>query len=323
MSTARAQITGFVFLLLAAPLSAAGHEQIDKRGSTVATLQIDKTTLPLSGRLQVTLTIEGLVPLEVELPGSVASPKELWLEQAAGPPETAALPNQRQRWRQRFRLEPLGTKEMPLQIAPLRFRAARADVWQELAWKPVTIQVTTTVEEPSVKAMRDITPIEPVPPTESPPYALVAGAVAAVVLLLLLLRITLRRRPRPIPELSASEWAARELDCIDALDLPTEHEVERFHVLVSDVLRQYVERRFGLPATGQTTTEFLERVRGSTLLAAHQQEALREFLRQCDLAKFARAEFSPFECKALARIARDFIRQTTPAPDQSELAARD
>jgi hypothetical protein len=78
-------------------------------------------------------------------------------------------------------------------------------------------------------------------------------------------------------------------------------------------LRQYIERRFHQPATGQTTAEFLEGLRGSTLLAVHQQEALHDFLKQCDLAKFARAEFTPFECKALMRMARDFIRQTTPA----------
>ena len=63
---------------------------------------------------------------------------------------------------------------------------------------------------------------------------------------------------------------------------------------MSGVLRHYLEKRFGLPATEQTTTEFLDGLRRSTLLTAEQQEALRAFLGQCDLAKFARAEFTNF-----------------------------
>jgi hypothetical protein len=306
---------GFLLLGVASPLFADGHEETGKHGTTVVTLRLDSTTVPLSGHINLTFVVEGPAPLNVELPEPLTEPKDLWSRRELMPVRTAALPEKRMRWTRTVRLEPLSHQEIPLQIGPLRFRAGPSESWSEQTWKPITVRVTTSVEEASLKAVRDITPIEQLPePPDWRPSGIVLGSVGAAIALAAFLVWKLRRPPVPPPEPTPQEWALKELARIDALDLPAAQEVERFHVLVSDVLRQFLERRFGLHVTEQTTPEFLADLRRSALLAPEQQELLREFLRQCDLAKFARAEFTPVECQALLGTARDFIQQRVKQP---------
>src|SRR5262249_20238867 len=99
-------------------------------------------------------------------------------------------------------------------------------------------------------------------------------------------------------------------------DLTIPGAAERYHTLLSDVVRGYLEKRFEVLASRQTTPEFLEAMRGSPQLTAPQQDLLREFLRRCDLAKFARANPSPEECRAAAAMARDFVEQTAAVAEK-------
>jgi hypothetical protein len=88
-------------------------------------------------------------------------------------------------------------------------------------------------------------------------------------------------------------------------------EARAFSVAVSDIVRGYVEERFNVHATQRTTAEFLHDCLtqvGSTL-QAHEQ-SLSEFLRFCDLAKFARWSLSGEEMQALLASARHFVEST-------------
>lgn len=265
-------------------------------------------TIPLSGTAAVTVTVEGAAPLEVECPDAFLGPADVWAVVKAGEPEVTKLSRDRERWRRTFQVEPRTTGTVALQVAPFRYRTAKAEDWREYTCPSIKIQVTTSVEEPSLKALRDITGVEPVPPAPDgrPTVAIAVGAV--VVACLLVFTFRRRRAPAPRSEPTPAEWAQHELDQVAGLDLLAAGAVERFHVRVSQVLRQYLERRFGLKATEQTTPEFLDGLRGSALLGAEQQQLLGDFLRQCDLAKFARAEYSPAECAALMDTARAFVQ---------------
>jgi hypothetical protein len=107
-------------------------------------------------------------------------------------------------------------------------------------------------------------------------------------------------------------WALAELDRIDGLGLPEAGDVERYHTLLSDVVRGYLERRYRLPASRQTTPEFLKAVAAAGLLTPARQAVLGGFLERCDLAKFARAGYSADECRAAAAMARELVEQSAP-----------
>src|SRR5207302_8908015 len=141
--------------------------------------------------------------------------------------------------------------------------------------------------------------------------------LAAAVGLLIALGLAVwawRRRRRRAASLSPEDWARQEIDRLVALDLPGRGATRRFHALLSNVLRRYLERRFLIPARRQTTPEFLRVASHDTLFTADQQQFLRDVLERCDLAKFAGAEPNAADCAALAERTRAFVSQTaTPS----------
>jgi hypothetical protein len=280
-------------------------------------LQDGRVEVRLSNFLHVILEVEGPATLQVEKP-AVLTQSKFWKVHEASGPEVFDLPDKRVRWRETITLEPLNQGMLPLQIAPLRYRldAGRSD-WQTANWKEATIRVSTSVGRVDPKEARDITGPEAIAEAKSPWTAVLRwSGVALIVLAALLGALEIKRRlAPPKPELAPHEWAAQELDRLERLGLPQHGQAERFHTLVSDTIRRYLELRFRLRAPRQTTAEFLEAMRQAPQLNGDQRGLLRGFLERCDLAKFARAEYSTQECQATADMARTFVEQTKPAPE--------
>jgi hypothetical protein len=189
------------------------------------------------------------------------------------------------------------------------------------------VRVTTEVASADVKEIRDITGPEPVPPAPSLLGVLRWVGLGVLCVALLLGGWEVRRRfAPPRPEQAPHEWATRELDRIEALALPQSGHAERFHILVSDTVRRYIELRFDLHAPSQTTAEFLEATKNAPQLTPAQQSLLRDFLERCDLAKFARAEYSVPECASALAMARTFVHETARAqvlPEPALLPGQD
>jgi hypothetical protein len=87
-----------------------------------------------------------------------------------------------------------------------------------------------------------------------------------------------------------------------------------FCILVSDTARLYLEERFNFRAPERTTEEFLYELQATDLLVAGQKDSLGEFLRRCDLVKFAKYEPSEVELRDLHGSAVRLVEETEPAP---------
>jgi hypothetical protein len=335
---------GFLFALAAliwcAPLRAGEYVQTQGAGTlrlepdnpkirqtdTLFKAENDLVEARLSVKLLLTLSIEGAAPLKIDggtLAEQVQSLEKsgLWIScEPAGPETHTAIGNGRERWEAAVRLSPKPPRENTIELLPqpVEYAEGPAAKRGKVQWQAVKLRITTDVASLDVKKeMRDITPPENPPPpppswTRWLPWAGIAVAVVGLVAGGWGLR---RRFATPAPPPAPHEWAARELDRIDALRLPEAGEVERYHTLISDVVRAYLERRFSLPASQQTTAEFLETMRRSPQLTPAQQGLLRDFLERCDMAKFARAAPSPEECQAVGGMARSFVQETTPRPE--------
>jgi len=96
----------------------------------------------------------------------------------------------------------------------------------------------------------------------------------------------------------------------DALGLI--HDAERFCTEVSLVVRVYLEGRFSLQAPDRTTEEFLFELQSSNRLVDDHKELLREFLGECDMVKFARAEPPETELRRLHESASRLVGETQP-----------
>ncbi len=79
---------------------------------------------------------------------------------------------------------------------------------------------------------------------------------------------------------------------------------------LSDILRSYLEKAFGLGTAAMTTEEFLCKAESSPVIPDSHKTALRDFLRYCDQVKFAGHESSPEEREHSFQIAQTIIALT-------------
>ena len=318
-SIAKAWLAVAVGVTAAALVFAGETEQVQKRSGIVARLQVDRSEVALSGEIVVTISVEGPASLEIaSIPAVTTSPA--WRARRASPPATRPADGGRLHWQQTFILEPLQVKEVPLPIARIRFRSGPDAEWQEMAWKPFPIQVTTEIMSADLSELRDPTGVEHLPTGSAGPrlwpWLLTAGSVVLGGLALAGWWY-FRRRPAAAQPTPPHEWALRELARLEDPCQPANGDVERYHALISDVVRRYLELRFAVRAPEQTTHEFLESLQRSSPVPPTEQELLKELFQRCDLAKFARASFTTDECQAVRQMAVSFIRETSEKPVRS------
>ena len=111
--------------------------------------------------------------------------------------------------------------------------------------------------------------------------------------------------PPSAPHVVAWERLQRALDLI--------HEAEWFCIEVSHIIRVYLEERFSLHAPDRTTEEFLLELQSSRHLAGEQKQLLANFLSECDMVKFARAEPPEQELRSLHETASRLVGETQPS----------
>ena len=152
------------------------------------------------------------------------------------------------------------------------------------------------------------------PPKETGKELLIwilAGLLILAVIVLIVLKFMKRKKTRIVPPWEKALTAIRELaEKVRAGTAPPENSIAR----LTDIVREYMERRFRLRAERQTTAEFMNDLeRGKGDLTERHRDFLREFLTAADLVKFAKvpADRSLFE--NAAGKAEELIRETTPA----------
>ena len=111
--------------------------------------------------------------------------------------------------------------------------------------------------------------------------------------------------PPPPPHVVAWERLQRALDLI--------HEAEWFCIEVSHIIRVYLEERFSLHAPDRTTEEFLLELQSSRRLAGDHKQLIANFLSECDMVKFAKAEPPEQELRSLHEAASRLVGETQPS----------
>lgn len=110
--------------------------------------------------------------------------------------------------------------------------------------------------------------------------------------------------PRPPHELAYEAFRSLEVE-----RLPDRGEIKTFHIRASDIVRAYVEGRFGVDALEMTTGEVLDDLRGHEV----DEEALLDFrrlLERCDLVKFAKDRPVLERCREVIPLGRSLVDRT-------------
>ena len=108
------------------------------------------------------------------------------------------------------------------------------------------------------------------------------------------------------------EAALAALESLLAENLLADGDFKGFYLRLSDIVRHYIEERFGLRAPEQTTEEFLAALASSAKVRVDHKALLRGFLEQADIVKFAKHVPPAREVSGAVDAARQFIRQTEP-----------
>ena len=309
-----------------APAKDAGKpiEQVARLGPVTATVRLERSNLSLDDLIPLTVSAEAVDGIDVRMPDLVKTPGRFAVQDQdrVGPVRVA---DGRRRWTDRYKLDVYVSGEYTVPALEVRFcdrRTKRAtsgattqpgDPWRVLRTKALVFQVAgLKIDEKDLTRIRDIAgPVElPVPRRSWAWLYLALGGLWLGVLALLWWRT--RRRPvgPRVPTEPAHVKAFRHLQAIAAMDLVANGEVEQFYVLVSGVMRTYIEDRFGLRAPERTTAEFLAELSDSDALADEHKQRLKGFLEHCDLVKFARLTPVDAEIQGMFDAVRTFIEST-------------
>ena len=121
------------------------------------------------------------------------------------------------------------------------------------------------------------------------------------------------------PPCPPHELAYEAFRSLEAERLPDRGEIKTFHIRASDIVRAYVEGRFGVDALEMTTGEVLDGLRGHEV----DEEVLLDFrrlLERCDLVKFAKDRPALERCREVIPLARGLVDRTRVVAPPAESA---
>lgn len=270
---------------------------------------------------------QGLDVLETKAPQTVPFAKPFEVQAVFSHPTSATVQLQQDSIPTEFALT-------NIELQPISPQRTQAD----LVVMPLTLGKSTftasfalnaSASSTTISVPLDITPVELFKDKElkeiRPPHFLVDwvlwGCILLAILILISLLIWWIRRVRQDAVLLAATQDNRPahiiaLSQIDALvdsGLWENKQYKLFYITLSNILRTYLQKAFGLDVSADTSAELLRRMKTHTQLATFIQD-IRAFLASGDLVKFAKAQPSEATRNQDVSTLRSFINQTAPKP---------
>ncbi|QBG46001.1 hypothetical protein EGM51_00700 [Verrucomicrobia bacterium S94] len=178
---------------------------------------------------------------------------------------------------------------------------------------PVMLSVTSSLPENVSSEIADLQPVQKLPP-RIPAWVWVVPAAVLIAFLIGLItsrlwknRDTLIPAPPPVPP---HVIALQALENLKNKGLLEKGECNPFYTELSLILRTYLDGRFNLNATDETTEEIVENLSRSPELNMDQQSILRDFMTQADMVKFAKGNPDRSTMEAAFATTEEFIQET-------------
>ena len=194
-----------------------------------------------------------------------------------------------------YRLEPFLSGEYTIPSMKFAFQDTQTQEVHEIETEEIVLQVRSLITEAKDLALHEIElPVAlPKPKKDFTLSFVFLGVIVLLVVLAYFLYKKMPKKEKIEKRIPAHEQALSDLEKLQKNGHPEEGEVKEYYQKISDILRTYIENRFGLQAPEQTTEEFLENLRSSSSFEQDHQSLLKNFLKHCDLVKFA--EHTPQE----------------------------
>jgi hypothetical protein len=210
-------------------------------------------------------------------------------------------------------------------IPPIGFHSAEKNDTAVLAQTNPLLLAVHTIPVDTTKAFRDIRNIAEIPFDWRDYINLIIIIISALILIAIGIYIYNRIRKnkkvpgffKPEPVIPPHEAALAALKEIDNAKYWQNGQYKFYHSAISDVIRNYIEKGFNVPAMEQTSDEIFSGILYNQL-NAETRAKLNYILRTADLAKFAKLQPLAHENEQSMRNAVDFIKETMPVDLKEE-----
>jgi hypothetical protein len=308
---------------------AEGLSRTTVEGPVKATVEVSPSESRLGDPLTLTLTVEAEPEVTVEMPAFGEALGRFSILDFT--PRERTDPDGKTVLSQSYTLQaPMSGKQRipPLRVEFLDERPGRTtpddpEDYRELLTDELAVTVASLV--PAGAVADELRPVRPALPERtgfSRPWLVALGSLVVVAAAIVLVAY-LRRRSLERARLTAYDRAMRRLAALERKGLPAPGEEDAWYVELSDIVRRYLEDRYGVRAPELTTEEFLQEARRSAELSESHRELLSSFLEHCDRVKFAAYHPEPNESKRALQVSRRFLDETRILPESAEGAERD
>lgn len=212
--------------------------------------------------------------------------------------------------RRAYELEPFLSGDYAIPPMAVHFHAEGDTILHTIESDTLHVRVNSILPDDLAELeIRDIAGPEEIPADYTKAIVMAVIVVAVAGGLFVLWR---RRRVEPLEarRITAHETAYEALEMLLARGLVEKKRYREFTAEVADILRRYIEDRFGLRAPERTTEEFLMEAGAGLDVDEERKKILADFLIHCDLVKFAALEPSADDVKSTFNTAKDFIDAT-------------
>lgn len=277
-------------------------------------VRVDRASIETGDTVQLEVVADALASDDVTVPSQSFAPFEVHARNATQRPR-----GDRREYRFVLTLLALEPGQVTIPGVELRVLTAEGDVGV-LRTESRAIEVRSRIaNEPNATAKGPSAPRTLIEENPVPKY--VIGAVLAMMLgalIALALRRWWKRRPKveppPPPPRPPWELAFAKLEALrrDGQAMVAEGRVEPWIDALSDVVREYLGKRYGFDGLECTSGELLDRVRAlrATQVSASELEV---FLGECDLVKFAKGSVTEEQAEAMYKSAHRLVTRTIPS----------
>ncbi len=288
---------------------AAPTSPVTPASDVKVTATLDKSTAAVAEPLQFSITVKAPRGTRIEWPslGQKLGDLEIRHTVRTGDVPSADATGTRE-WMLRLTLDSIKTGDLTIPPVEVRYALpSTAAQLQTAQTQPQHVVISSVLEDrPDPTHFRDIkqTVDVPVPPTSS--SWLVWGGVVTGVLAAggLLVAVLIRRRTGLAP----SVWALKSISDLEAKSSDETNNANTFDKVL-EIVREYFELEFDIPALPSTTQEFLADASTEIGLPQQTAERLKWLATVADEIKFARLTIGPPHLQQAFAQARSIISE--------------
>jgi hypothetical protein len=210
-------------------------------------------------------------------------------------------------------------------IPPIRFYYRQPpDTTIKMAQTETLLLKVHSMVVDTTKAIKPIKGPLKVPLTfrEILPY-LLGGIIILLIILAIIYYLRKRKKSEPVfqirpkIEIPPHEIALTAIEKLKGKKLWQQGKIKEYHSELTDIIRNYIELRFGIMALEMTSMEILGSLKSRDHVRAETMEKLNFLLTLADLVKFAKMQPLPAENEISIDNAVYFVHETTIKKDQS------